>query len=118
MQYIGRELHSATGAFTVANLRAHPSFLDLCMAPEGFLSDAMGQNPRATAEAYSLPSEAGGHKVILPEQEAVKTKFLDITMLAADMSVGNIPTDHPELADFLPKEISDGRMFDIVFCDG
>ena len=39
-------------------------------------------------------------------------------MLAADLGLDNIPKGHPDWNNFLPKEFGDGRMFDIVFCDG
>ena len=88
------------------------------MAPGGFLSAAMQCIPNAIATAYSLPFAAGGHKVLMPEHTNVKITMLDITMLAADLDTDDIPEEHPDSANFLPKYFSDGREFDIVFCDG
>lgn len=120
MQNIGLELESSTGAFDVAGEESgyQPRILDLCMAPGGFLFAAMQCNPGAIATAYSLPFEAGGHKVLLPENKNIKTTMLDITMLAADMDADDIPEGHPDFANFLPKQFSGDREFDIVLCDG
>lgn len=120
MQNIGLELQSSTGAFNVTREKVghQPRILDLCMAPGGFLFAAMQCNPDAVATAYSLPFEAGGHKVLLPENENIKTTMLDITMLAADLNVDYIPEGHPDSANFLPNQFSEGREFDIVLCDG
>ena len=120
MQNIGLELQSITGAFNVTGEEAgyQPRILDMCMAPGGFLFAAMQYNPDAIATAYSLPFEAGGHKVLLPEKENIKIKMLDITMLAADMDADDIPEGHPDSANFLPKQFSGEREFDIALCDG
>lgn len=104
MQNIGRELHIATGAFNTTTLAGEqPKLLDMCMAPGGFLSAAMQFHPNAIATAYSLPLEAGGHEVLLPEHNNIKIKMLDITMLAADLGADNIPEGHSDIANFLPK---------------
>ncbi|GAB7335927.1 hypothetical protein MBLNU13_g08175t1 [Cladosporium sp. NU13] len=120
MQSIGLELQASTGAFDVIEEEAgyQPRILDLCMAPGGFLFAAMQCNPDAIATAYSLPFEAGGHRILLPENENIKTTMLDITMLAADMDANSIPEGHPDFANFLPKHFSEDREFDIVLCDG
>ena len=120
MQNIGLELQGSTGAFSVTEEEVdyQPRILDLCMAPGGFLFAAMQCNPGTIATAYSLPVEAGGHRVLLPENENIKTTMLDITMLAADMDADGIPEGHPDMANFLPKHFSRGRELDIVLCDG
>jgi 23S rRNA U2552 (ribose-2'-O)-methylase RlmE/FtsJ len=92
--------------------------LDLCTAPGGFLHAAMQYNQHACATAYSLPVEDGGHEILLPEHENVKIKLLDITMLAADLGVDEVPEEHSDWNNFLPQEFGNGRVFDIVFCDG
>jgi len=88
------------------------------MAPGGFLYAAMQYNHRASATAYSLPVEDGGHEVLFTDHQHVKVKLLDITMLAEDLSVDQIPEEHPDRNNFLPKEFFDERAFDMVFCDG
>jgi len=120
MQNIGLELQSFTGAFNVTEEKAdhQPRILDMCVAPGGFLFAAMQCNPGAIATAYSLPFEAGGHKVLLPQKENIEIKMLNITMLVADMDIDDIPEGHPDSANFLPKQFSGDREFDIVLCDG
>ena len=95
-----------------------PRFLDMGMAPGGFLSAAMERNPGAVATAYSLPVEAGGYEVLLPQTPSINTKMLDITMLAADMGADNVPEGHPDLANFLPRQFNGIREFDVVACGG
>jgi 23S rRNA U2552 (ribose-2'-O)-methylase RlmE/FtsJ len=119
MQNIGRELHDSTGAFTIRSSQGNPpNFLDLCMAPGGFLGIAMQLNPHSTAIAYSLPVANGGHKILLPTNSSVRIKLLDVTLLAADLGVEEIPKDHPDRRNFLPREFSNERVFDAVLCDG
>jgi 23S rRNA U2552 (ribose-2'-O)-methylase RlmE/FtsJ len=119
MQKIGRELHDSTGAFTFGFLEGNPpNFLDLCMAPGGFLGIAMQLNPHSIATAYSLPVANGGHQILLPRNSSIKIKLLDVTLLAADLGVDDIPKDHPDQHNFLSREFCDGRVFDGVLCDG
>jgi hypothetical protein len=119
MQKIGRELHDSTGAFTIGSSQGNPpNFLDLCMAPGGFLGIAMQLNPHSTATAYSLPVANGGHKILLPTSSNVKIRLLDVTLLAADLGVEDIPEDHPDRQNFLPKEFGNELVFDAVLCDG
>jgi 23S rRNA U2552 (ribose-2'-O)-methylase RlmE/FtsJ len=119
MQNIGIELHGRTEAFNITEQAGHqPRILDLCMAPGEFLSAAMRYNSSAMATAYSLPFEAGGHKVLLPQNQNIKTTLLDVTMLASDLGVDEIPEGHPDLANFLPKHFHEDREFDLVLCDG
>lgn len=119
MQNIGKELHAPTRASTIPKTQSsHPHILDLCMAPGGFLSAAMPHNRGVSVTAYSLLVEAGGHEVQLHAHFHVKTKMLDITMLAADMNADDIPKEHPDSGNFLPEEFQGGRAFDLVLCDG
>lgn len=97
---------------------ASPRILDFCIAPGGFLHKALDLNPTSNALAFSLPIKSGGHKVLLPPRPNVATKFLDITMLAADMGTSSIPPDHPDAANFLPRELDEGALIDLVICDG
>ena len=119
MQRIGNELQRSTGILTVPkSQQGNPNFLDLCMAPGGFLHAAMELNPHASATAYSLPVEDGVHEILFSGHHSVKVKLQDITMLAADLGSDNFPKEHADRNNFLPKELGDGRVFDIVFCDG
>ena len=53
--------------------------------------------------AFSLPATEGGHKVLLLSSSNVKTKLLDITMLAVDMAVSDILAEHPDAESFLSE---------------
>jgi hypothetical protein len=88
------------------------------MAPGGFLATALRLNPRACALGFSLPPSEGGHKVLLPEDPNIEVRFLDITMLAADMGVSDIPPENPEAKSFFPRPFNPGQVFDLVLCDG
>ncbi|KAK5690324.1 hypothetical protein LTR17_025971 [Elasticomyces elasticus] len=122
MKGLAHDLHDATGVFDVLNTppssTEKPSILDFCMAPGGFLDTAMRHNSSSTATAFSLDPKQGGHEVYMPQNPRSKVKYIDITMLAADMGVTSIPEDHPDYANFLPRELSDEQKFDMVICDG
>ena len=119
MKTIGDELHKFTNAFAIPKLKTgQPTILDMCMAPGGFLATALSKNPGASALAFSLPISSGGHKALLPRHPNVKKYFLDITMLAADLDVGDIPNGHPDANNFLPRYFSKDQLFDLALCDG
>ncbi|KAI8957997.1 hypothetical protein F5Y11DRAFT_56264 [Daldinia sp. FL1419] len=112
---IGHELHRSTGAFA---LPQNPSILDMCMAPGGYLEVALSKNPGSDALAFTLPVSDGGHKVLCRNASDVEIRYLDVTMLAADMGVEQIPEDHPDAERFLPRQLEPHRLFDLVLCDG
>ncbi|KAI1655124.1 hypothetical protein F4813DRAFT_368722 [Daldinia decipiens] len=116
MRRIGHELHRSTGAFAVQN--SSPYILDMCMAPGGFLEVALSKIPNSRALAFSLPVSDGGHKVLLRTKSEVEIRYLDVTMLAAEMGVEEIPKDHPDTDRFLPRQLEPQQIFDLVFCDG
>lgn len=104
-----------------------PSILDMCAAPGGFLDVALSMNPGAHAVAFSLPESLGGHRMLLPQNENVTLKFLDVTMLAADMMMDDddetttmeIPADHPDKDNFImERQLQKDQLFDLVLCDG
>lgn len=116
MQRIGEELHHATLGFAI---RTYPgSILDMCAAPGGFLATAMKLNPNSEAVAFSLPPSDGGYNVLLTGDKKRCVKFLDITMLAADMGATDIPDKHPDAGKFLPCQMRKTHLFDLVLCDG
>lgn len=116
MQRIGEELHYATLGFAT---RTFPGdILDMCAAPGGFLAIAMKVNPDSEVVAFSLPPSDGGYNVLLTGDKNQCVKFLDITMLAADMGVTEIPEKHPDAGKFLPRQIRETQLFDLVLCDG
>jgi 23S rRNA U2552 (ribose-2'-O)-methylase RlmE/FtsJ len=120
MQNIGKELNEVTGAFSIsAQPSKHSAILDMCMAPGGFLSTALQYNTLAQAVAFTLPPENGGHEVFLPENDMVMIKFNDITMLAADMGIEQIPSEHTATQDFtIKKQLPENYLFNLVLCDG
>lgn len=117
MRQIGKEMHNSTMAFAA---RTHPgSILDMCVAPGGFLKTAMEFNPGCQAVGFSLPHSQGGYKVLFGADECNPlVRFLDITMLAEDMGVLEIPEDHAEAEKFLSRQIESSQVFDLVVCDG
>jgi 23S rRNA U2552 (ribose-2'-O)-methylase RlmE/FtsJ len=122
MQRIANEMQQDTGAFSISNSSQQPMILDMCCAPGTYLQYALRTNPGAGALGFSLPYEQGGHKLIVKTSETVKIKFLDVTLLAADMGVAqsDIPPDHPHAQEFhaTARLIPPGTTFDLVLCDG
>ncbi|KAJ0412963.1 hypothetical protein BJY00DRAFT_297629 [Aspergillus carlsbadensis] len=124
MRDMAKHMDHLTCVLQINTGSAHPdnkkTILDMCMAPGGFLATALRLNPGACAVGFSLPTEKGGHEVRLPWRANVTLKFLDITMLAADMGVADIdiPAEHPDAPNFLPRQFKPGQRFDLVLCDG
>jgi len=122
MCQIGGEMHRATSALTPATSQNRRSIiLDLCMAPGGFAASVLKANSDALVCGISLPISQGGHDMLLPNWQSdtrVQVQFLDITMLAAEMDVTDIPAEHPDAANFLPDRPFYGDRFDLIFCDG
>ncbi|KAI3394980.1 hypothetical protein diail_2038 [Diaporthe ilicicola] len=128
MRNIAKEMQGATGAFKIRPTLSNTDhdlqkrILDCCMAPGTYLKAALKHNPGAHALAFSLPPEEGGHTPLLVRnsEPGVTIKLLDVTLLAADVGVApeQTPPDHPDAAAFLPRQVEEGRHFDLVFCDG
>lgn len=117
MMRIAEELHQVTTAFTIQSRPGPINILDMCMAPGGFLKIALSKNPGSHALAFSLPISSGGHRNRLSTNK-VEKRFLDITMLATDMGVDEIPSDHPDAENFLPRQFNSSQLFDLAICDG
>ncbi|OTB04792.1 hypothetical protein M426DRAFT_57814 [Hypoxylon sp. CI-4A] len=116
---VARELHESANAFKINPEQSQrPSILDMCMAPGGFLETALSYNPEAEALAFSLPPSIGGHQVLMQADSAVEQRFLDVTMLAADMGIEEIPESHQDASNFLPRQLKSHQLFDLVLCDG
>jgi 23S rRNA U2552 (ribose-2'-O)-methylase RlmE/FtsJ len=95
--------------------------LDLCMAPGGFAASVLKADSDALVCGISLPISQGGHDMLLPNWQSdtrVQVQFLDITMLAVEMDVTDIPDSRPDAANFLPDRPFYGDRFDLVLCDG
>jgi 23S rRNA U2552 (ribose-2'-O)-methylase RlmE/FtsJ len=121
---IGGKLHCATSALTPAtsqNAGGRPMILDLCMAPGGFAASVLKADSDALVCGISLPISQGGHDMLLPNWQSdtrVQVQFLDITMLAVEIDVTDIPDSRPDAANFLPDRPFYGDRFDLVLCDG
>lgn len=118
---IGKELAKA-GAFTVTSDTTIQA-LNLCMAPGGYTWSLLQVNPDARISGITLPPEIGGHPMRLPygnEDPRVQVVFMDITMMASEFGtpVPEIPSQHPEAANFLNPAPYQDADFDIVLCDG
>lgn len=119
MQRIAGELQVATGVLRLPG--SNPEILDICMAPGGYSAAALQHSPSAHVCGISLPETLGGHPMLIPhgiEDQRVELKFADITMLAAEFGVENIPKAHPDLKEFSMERPWMEKSFDLVFCDG
>jgi hypothetical protein len=58
--------------------------------------------------------------VLLDRSEQCQITYTDITMLAGDMSLDkvNIPSNHPDVRNFVSSPVFGEETFDLVFCDG
>jgi 23S rRNA U2552 (ribose-2'-O)-methylase RlmE/FtsJ len=100
-----------------------PSALDICMAPGGFTQSILNRNPAVQAKGISLPISAGGYEVMVPDwarKPNLEIEFLDVTMIASEMGVREeeIPTDHPDVANFYHHRPFITSRFDLVICGG
>ncbi|KAJ5782742.1 hypothetical protein N7457_004516 [Penicillium paradoxum] len=119
MKVVGCELDRITKAFQLQPPASHPvAILDFCMAPGAFLEIGLKKNPGSHALAFTLPISCGGYRNCLEETPRVKRVFLDVTMLAADMDVDQIPAGHPDAENFLPRQLKEDQFFDLIICDG
>ncbi|KAH0441158.1 FtsJ-like methyltransferase family protein [Colletotrichum camelliae] len=119
MKGIGIELHRKLHAFSIKGPALGPKrILDMCMAPGGFLAIALQKNPDAHALGFSLPVSQGGYERLIPPRRSLEVRFMDITMLAQDMGVTDIPPDHPDSDNFIPQQLGPQDKFHLVLCDG
>ncbi|KAK9425811.1 hypothetical protein SUNI508_12871 [Seiridium unicorne] len=99
----------------------HPKFLDLCMAPGGFSGTILDNTRNSSVCGISLPFGKGGHPLCIRGWETrkeISVHWLDITMLAAEIGVTDIPHDHPDFSEFLTLRPFENQEFGLVFCDG
>jgi hypothetical protein len=88
------------------------------IAPGGYLAKAPDQNPEASAMAFTVPELLVGHDILLPLSGNAQVQYLDITMLAADIDVTEIPDGHPDRDQFHLQRCMPSSTFDLVICDG
>lgn len=118
MRTVADKMQAATGIFTLPDRR--PTMLAFGFAPGGFVEKALALNPAAEVTGLTLGDKVCGIPIL------VKSKRLtfhpaDITLLAADMGLrlpDDIPHDHPDAANFLPKMIRPRATFDLVTAEG
>lgn len=119
MQKIGDEMQAATGALNLQDPR--PQVLDLCMAPGGYSKSVLKYSPHARVLGVTLPADLGGHKLLIPRdgrETRVSVCFTDITMLASEFGVTDLPKDHPDISNFSDRRLWLDEAVDLVFCDG
>jgi hypothetical protein len=120
---IGCQL-AKTGAFSTSTSGTTAiQALNLCMAPGGYTWSLLQVIPQACIYGITLPSEIGGHPMLLPfgnDNPSVEVKLMDITMLAVEFgtALAKIPAKHPEATEFSAETPYQGLVFDIVLCDG
>jgi hypothetical protein len=91
------------------------------MAPGGFAASVLDVNNDVTICGLNLSTSQGGHDMLLPNwknDSRIQVHSLDISMLAAEMEVVNIPDEHPDVANFLSDRPFHGERFDLIFWDG
>ncbi|KAI1878018.1 uncharacterized protein JN550_000200 [Neoarthrinium moseri] len=118
---IAEELDKVSGILADLKQVGGPKALDLCMAPGGFAGSVLRLIRGSSVCGITLPVEEGGHPMTMPFWELkanLKTLWLDITMLATEMGLTDIPSEHPEAAKFSTVRPFEGEAFDLVFCDG
>lgn len=99
------------------NCEGKMNILDICMAPGGYTASALKYNPSATACGISLPPDQGGHKVLLQSSSST-ILFFDVTMLAKEYGVEEIPLSYPDHGSFRNERPFLGQTFQLIFCDG
>ncbi|EKG17570.1 Ribosomal RNA methyltransferase RrmJ/FtsJ [Macrophomina phaseolina MS6] len=118
MQQIANEMNSATGFLSELNRKEEPQkLLDLCMAPGGFSAAVQRSCPKTELYGISLPESKGGYKLLIKIPKD-RVWFTDITMLSSEMGAIEIPSDHPDSANFSHFRPFIAQAFDLVICDG
>ncbi|PWY61987.1 FtsJ-like methyltransferase family protein [Aspergillus eucalypticola CBS 122712] len=116
---IGHDMHRLTDVFRIHNpVLDKQRILDMRMAPGGCLGIALQVNPKTRAIGFGLPKCEGGHNVLLLKHPTISAKFIDITLLAADMGWLDIPNDQSRCGEILAPSIRPGQALDLIICDG
>jgi 23S rRNA U2552 (ribose-2'-O)-methylase RlmE/FtsJ len=96
--------------------------LDICMAPGGFAKVILDGYKNTYVYGLSLPPSQGGHYLIESEfigglQDRFEIQYLDITMLAAELSTDTLSI-YPEHSKFSTKRPYSDIKFDLIIADG
>lgn len=121
MQDVAQKLNKATQKALKIPAKpppARPRILDMGMAPGGFLAVALRLNRTAQAVALTLPLSEGGYRAQVPPGPDVDVRYVDVGMLAADLGIDDVPTEHVRPREFLPRQFAPGQEFDLVICGG
>lgn len=117
-QEIGMEMVEETDALHTGNLGVNNfQSLDLCMAPGGFTWATRECNPDCIAYGITLSPTAGGYTNHFPLSHT-HLKYMDITMIAREFGVEDVPITHPDHSLFLDERPFLGQHFQIIFCGG
>lgn len=119
---MGEELHDCTSAFTPRSTDSTAmEVLDICMAPGDFSSAVLKVHPNARISAITLPKSLNGHDILLRDCRkdlGVQVQLVDVTMLAAEMDVHAVPSNHPDAVNFRFDRPFTDKRYDLIFCDG
>ncbi|KAI4089120.1 MAG: hypothetical protein LQ344_005599 [Seirophora lacunosa] len=120
---IGHELREA-GAFLVEDLGTwRIKALNLGISPGAYTRPIFEQYPGAAISGIALPQHLGGPRMKIAYGVAdrrVQVCFADITMFVRDFSGhgANVPSAHPDAANFNYWSPYAGQLFELVVCDG
>lgn len=92
--------------------------LDICIAPGGFSAAVLKVHRNARISAITLPKLHNGHDILLHDwkkDKRVQVHFADVTMLAAEMEVLAVPSNHPDALNFRFDRPFSYRKFDLIF---
>lgn len=117
MRIAANQMEAATGIFSLGIDR--PTILAFGFAPGGFVQKALELNPTAQAIGITLSNKLCGIPILVKDKRLTFYPA-DITLMAADMGMlpDEIPRDHPDARNFLPKMIRPRAMFDLVMAEG
>lgn len=117
MRSVADKMEVATGVFTLPGPR--PTVLAFGFAPGGFVQKALKLNPNAQVTGITLGDKFCGIPVLVKDKR-LTFHPADITLMAGDMGMlpDQIPADHPDAMNFLPRLIRPTATFDLVTAEG
>ncbi|CAN8100502.1 unnamed protein product [Discula destructiva] len=117
MRIVADQMETATGIFTLSGSRQ--KILALGFAPGGFVEKALKLNQYAEAIGITLSNKLCGIPILVKDKR-LYFHPADITLMAGDLGMlhDEIPPDHPDAKEFLPKLIRPRATFDLVTAEG